>query len=1137
MLQVKMIWCFIMLQVKAIAQSDPLPATNLRVNNMPSLSRLVGSSLLTVDPNSLGLKFSWNPISQERNQHQSQYRIQIFQKISTTQRSLVWNSGTINSTLSRAIYTGENLRSASHYEWTVQWWDASGRKAPESLGLFHVGLKDEWNGTKWIEGAMLRKEFTLTSVSKAVVYVAVAGFFQVRINDKRIGQDMLAGAWKTWNKDVLYFSYDVSKEVKVGANALTIYLGSGWRDLSEFPPHPAIACDKHERLVRLSLLVDGKKVVGSDETWTASDKSPIVSSHVYDGETYDARLEQPNWVFSGFNASLESGWKQVTPVDCFTPAMIPIAMPGITEQKRNKPVSITNVVTPPTCTADILGGFVAEGTTLKLVCEPGTGNITDILFASFGTPTGNCPDFKKDPSCDSDTSLAVVKKLCVGKTSCSIDASDKAFGDPCINVVKSLAVVTKGCTPVKHKPKYVVDFGENLSGWCELKTRGGTSGMQITLRHAEVLQHPPYGPADGNIYVGNLRSAKATDVFILKGQAEEIFEPHFTYHGFRYVEVTGYPGKLSPDDITQIHFRTNVKQRTHFNSSSPILNHIQLAALMGQGSNLMSLPTDCDQRDERLGWMGDSSLSAESMSLNYDLAAFTDNWLRDIVDEQGKDGDLPDTVPYARYGHRPSDPSWSAALPNNLWARYDIDGDVGPAGLYWDQLMLYFDDIAAQIKKAGSLKKWPASYGDWVPAGPKVSNQVPAAFNYIDNLKQSFIMAKALGKYADEQKLRDTHASIITNYNNEFYNKKNICWDNCGQSSYALSVMAGAVNETIVANVTSKFVNDIVNTHKNHVTVGIIGAKALFPALCTLGKKQVAVDLAEQTSYPSWGYMLYNDVEPATTSLWELWNSPTQGPGMNSRNHHMFSSISKWIVQTIGGIEGSLCKANQAIRFHAAPAQGISWSSLKIESSCGLFKHKYRRHGGTQCSKIAVSTSSSSEAILDCGSRGGWIEKIEFASLGMPDGGCGNFKINRLCHFPNTINVVEKMCIHKQSCRIPSDFDFWNMAKCDMGEAQNSSAYANPHRLFLQAKCSKASSIDAHIHVPVGTRAHVILPRYELATGTVRIINEDQTPIPIIATPEKKYTKMLKAQWNDDNTAAVINVGSGEYDFILQSII
>jgi hypothetical protein len=146
---------------------------------------------------------------------------------------------------------------------------------------------------------------------------------------------------------------------------------------------------------------------------------------------------------------------------------------------------------------------------------------------------------------------------------------------------------------------WVVDFGENLSGWCRLAV-SGAAGTTVTLHHAEVLQHPPYGPADGSVYVGNLRSALATDTYTLTGRGVEVYEPHFTYHGFQFVQVVGYPGVLTADNITMVHFHTLLTVKSTFNSSSNVLNAIQANCVSGQASNMMTVPTDCDQRDERL---------------------------------------------------------------------------------------------------------------------------------------------------------------------------------------------------------------------------------------------------------------------------------------------------------------------------------------------------------------------------------------------------------------------------------------------------------------------------------------------------------------------------------------------------------
>ena len=411
--------------------------------------------------------------------------------------------------------------------------------------------------------------------------------------------------------------------------------------------------------------------------------------------------------------------------------------------------------------------------------------------------------------------------------------------------------MASGCTSASAN-NIVVDFGENLSGWVKLFVKG-KAGTTVTLRHAEVLQHPPYGPANGEIYTGNLRTAQATDVYILKGDPNgEIFEPHFTYHGFQYVEVIGYPGTLTADNITQIHFRTLSRVRTTFNSSSPILNAIQINALKGQGSNMMSVPTDCDQRDERLGWMGDADLSADSFAINYDFAAFQDGFLLNMADAQPNDGSLPDVVPFMRYGGRPGDVSWSAALPQNVYVRYKVNGDLQPAQRFWGVLSSYFDNLASQFQKAeGNFQKWNTPYGDWVPAGPKVANQLCTGFNYIVNARQMIELATALNRTADAQKYAALVSQLTEAYNAAFYHQDRNCWDNCVQSAYAMSLVAGVAPQSAQAPALNALINDIVTTQKNHVTVGIIGAKALFSILQSTGHVQIGVDLAEQTTQVS----------------------------------------------------------------------------------------------------------------------------------------------------------------------------------------------------------------------------------------------------------------------------------------------
>jgi hypothetical protein len=258
-----------------------------------------------------------------------------------------------------------------------------------------------------------------------------------------------------------------------------------------------------------------------DGSWTASSAGPITSDSVYNGETYDARLEQPGWATAAFKPG--SDWKPAAAPGCFSPALSPRPFAPMSLQKSTPALSITPV---NACPANTVGGMAAENSILKLTCAAG-GKISNITFADFGTPSGRCGNFSHG-SCTLPAALGIVAKLCQGQTSCAINASDTFFGqDPCYGTVKSLAVSGVGCSD-DSSAKVVVDFGENLSGVTRIHVTGN-AGDTVILRHAEVLQHPPYGPADGNIYVGNLRTALATDTYIMKGDPSgETYKASFT---------------------------------------------------------------------------------------------------------------------------------------------------------------------------------------------------------------------------------------------------------------------------------------------------------------------------------------------------------------------------------------------------------------------------------------------------------------------------------------------------------------------------------------------------------------------------------------------------------------------------------
>ena len=328
---------------------------------------------------------------------------------------------------------------------------------------------------------------------------------------------------------------------------------------------------------------------------------------------------------------------------------------------------------------------------------------------------------------------------------------------PPIRVVASLPAL-KMTSP---KPGvWVYDLGQNFSGWTRLKVRG-PAGTAVKLRHAELLYD------DGTLNVENLRTARATDVYILKGGGEdEIYEPRFTYHGFRYVELTGFPGTPQMDTLTGEVVHSDVRPSGGFSSSKTVLNQIQRSIVWGIASNLESIPTDCNQRDERMGWMADAHLYGEAAMLNFDMPAFYTNFLRDIRDSQDDDGSVPDTVPRARFARGPADPAWGSAYPLFVLYMYQRYGDRRILEEHFDGIRRWTDFLTSRATDGiVSFSK----YGDWVPIettpGPLVST-----FYYYWSADIVARVAAILGKPEEAERYRNLAADIRSAFHKKFFN-------------------------------------------------------------------------------------------------------------------------------------------------------------------------------------------------------------------------------------------------------------------------------------------------------------------------------------------------------------------------------
>ncbi len=497
---------------------------------------------------------------------------------------------------------------------------------------------------------------------------------------------------------------------------------------------------------------------------------------------------------------------------------------------------------------------------------------------------------------------------------------------------------------------FVYDFGQNFSGWVRLRVRG-PRGTTVRIRHSELLYD------DGTLNTENLRSARATDIYTLRGSGkDEIYEPRFTYHGFRYAELTGYPGAPRVDSVVARVVHTDVKPNGGFVASKALLNQVQRLILWGTTANLHSVPTDCNQRDERMGWMADAHLNAETAMYNFDMAAFFSMWLRNMRDNQAEDGSVPDTVPRARFARGPADPAWGAAYPIILWYMYQHYGDRRLLEQNFDGIRRWADFLTSRSEN-GVLNF--VKFGDWVPVMPTPGNLVSTAYWYwsVDTVARA---AAVLGKSAEADKYRAQGEEIKAAFHKRFYNADNRNYGNGSQTSNLLPLFLNMAPKEAVGPVRGFLRNDIVYTHNTHLTTGILGTKYLLPYLARTGNADLAYELATQTSYPSWGYM----IERGATTLWELWQEKT-GPSMNSHNHPMFGSVGAYYYSTLAGIGNAADSVGyQKLRIAPTIVRDLQWVSGTFDTVRGPVAVDWRRSPEQLQVKVTVPFGSTADVVL-----------------------------------------------------------------------------------------------------------------------------------------------------------------------------
>ena len=801
----------------AIAARAAAPAAPLRLAELRCEYKKDPLGIDAVAP-----RLSWQLRSDARGTVQSAYQVQVAKDAGALAAGrTLWDSGRVSSAQSVHVpYGGPALESSHRYHWHVRAWDGKGTATPWSASAwFETALVSpaDWKA-RWIEPAfdedlkksqpapMLRGTFALKGkVRSARAYVTSHGLYELEINGRRVGDQLFTPGWTSYNKRLQYQTYDVTALLRAGDNAIGAMLGDGWyRGYLAWQDRRNVYGERLGLLCQLRIeYADGRvETVGTDEKWKAT-TGPILTSDIYMGETYDARLEKPGWSTPGF--------------------------------------------------AD------ADWTPVRVVAEAPK----HLLFAPPGPP---------------------------------------------VRAIEELKPVKILRTPAGET---VFDMGQNMVGHVRLKV-SGPAGTKIVLRHAEVLDKA------GNFYTTNLRAAKQEVAYTLKGGGVETYAPHFSFQGFRYVAVDGWPGELTLDSLTGVVVHSDMAVTGSFETSNPLLNQLQHNIRWGQKGNFVDVPTDCPQRDERLGWTGDAQVFSRTASFNMDVAGFFTKWLADVAADQNAKGSVPHVVPNVlnRTDMSALDES---SFPGGSAAWADV-ATIVP----WNMYLAYSDKqllerqypsmkawVEYQRHEAGDKNLWTTGFhfGDWL-AFATTASDYPGATSGKDLIASAFYAhstdllqkaAEVLGKKEDAAFYGALLPKIKEAFRREFVTATGRVGENT-QTAYAVALQFDLLPEEMRAEAARRLATEV--RTRGHLTTGFVGTPYLCHVLSRFGYTDVAYRLLNRQEYPSWLY----PVKQGATTIWERWDGlkpdgSFQDAGMNSFNHYAYGAIGEWMYRVVAGLE------------------------------------------------------------------------------------------------------------------------------------------------------------------------------------------------------------------------------------------
>lgn len=757
-------------------------------------------------------RFSWVLESEERNTRQTGYTLEI--ALDEAFEQVIYRKCEETDHSIHNKYEDFVMKSLTKYFWRVDVADNHGNHSGFSEpGFFVTGFLDngEWKAgfitaeretdAGNSKGTWLRKSFEIKGgIDHAYVCATALGLYQLYLDGERVGEDEMTPGWTSYHKHLCYQTYDVTRQLSAGGKhcELRALVGAGYYKgkmgilhlRNNYGDRTAFLCELH------IVYRDGsEQVVMTDETWQGAD-SPVLFAEIYDGEIYDARLEE------------REAWRPVWPV-----------------------------------------GF--------------------------------------------------------DKNALTAQASGK------IAVMEEFPVKRLFTTPAGE---LVADFGQNMAGWVKLRLRDTKPGEKLEIRCFETLDK------DGNVYTDNLRSAKATLTYYCKGAEREECTPHFTYMGFRYAWIVSGPGTVRAEDITAYALYSEMERTGLFRCSNPDLNRLWSNITWSLKSNFFDIPTDCPQRDERLGWTGDAQIFCRTASYIMNTFLFFEKWLIDVAADQTKEGGVPHVVPDIITPNTEQVTDWLLSQGTHSAAAWADVAVLNPWNLY-----LTFGDTQILIDQYDSMRAWirfmethadgviwnyKLQFGDWVALDAEEGSYLGATPNdltctayYAYSTGIFAKIAGILGKKEDEAYFGALSEKIRAGFAERFFDPMTKGMTVQTQTAHIIALYFGLTPEAYREQ-TVKELLELLAREDGHLVTGFVGTPYFAHALSQNGHLREAYELLLKEDFPSWLYQ----VKRGATTVWEHWDGikpdgSMWSADMNSFNHYAYGSIGEWLVRVAAGIE------------------------------------------------------------------------------------------------------------------------------------------------------------------------------------------------------------------------------------------